>query len=144
MQGREEVSTHLGAPTGLAGKGPAKRILPGSDQEYLGHGPEECGQGGGVLPRDGTKSCDGELVPWRVHQGWSGGEQLACQESRGMGGVRGDPSGGILQAPAVHLCQTTEVAPAGVVIHVAGHLWHRRRLRSSKESAVGDFTAGSL
>ena len=40
----------------------------------------ECGLGRGVLPWDGTKGSDGESVPWGVHWGWSGGEEMAGRE----------------------------------------------------------------
>ena len=50
--------------------------------------------------RDGTKGCDGELISWGIHWGWRGIEDLDGRESRGMGGVRGGPIRGILQAPA--------------------------------------------
>ena len=75
---------------------------------------------------------------------WSGGENLASQESWGMGGVRGDPTGGIPQAPAVRLFQTTETTPAGGGISAAGHPWNRRRLWPSRETAAGDFLASYL
>ena len=69
---------------------------------------------------------------------------MAGWESSGMGGVRGDPRGGFLQAPAVRLCQNEEVTPAGVGLCAVGHPWHRRRLWSGREGAVGDFLAGAL
>ena len=61
-RGGAGVSTHLGKPTGLAGEGSAKGLLPGADQDYVCRGPEECGPGGGVIPLDGTKVGDGESV----------------------------------------------------------------------------------
>ena len=61
-----------------------------------------------------------------------------------MGGVRGDPSGGILQAPEVRLFRNAEVTPSGVRILSAGHPWHRRRLWPVRESDVGDFLSGYL
>ena len=36
--------------------------------------------GGGIIPWDGYKGCDGESVPRGVHQWWIGGEDLAGQE----------------------------------------------------------------
>ena len=145
MRGRRgEVYTHIGAPTGHAGERPAQGILPGVDQEYIGHSPKECVLGGRVITRDGTKYCDGESVPWRVHWGWSCGEDLDWRESRGMVGVHKDPLGGIPQAPTVRLFRTAEVTLAGVIIHAAGHPWHSRRLWPGRESAAGHFLVGFL
>ena len=122
-----EVSINLGPHTGPAGKGPAKGILPISDQDYLGRGTKEFIPGGGVLPRNRNNGSDGESISWGVHRGCRGGEELAGRESRGMSGVRGNPSGGILQAPAVCLCRTAEVTLAGVGIPAADHPLHRIR-----------------
>ena len=69
---------------------------------------------------------------------------MAGRESRGMGGVRGDPSGGFLQAPTVRLCWNGEVTTAGVGICAAGHPWNRQRLQHSRESAAGYFLAGNI
>ena len=62
-----QISSHVGSPTGHAGKVTASELLPEADQEYLGRGPDQCGQGGEFLPRDGIADCDGELVPWGGH-----------------------------------------------------------------------------
>ena len=58
-----------------------------------------------------------------------------------MGGVHGDPHRFFLQAPAVRICWTSEVTPAGVGIRAKGYPGHRRRLRPGGEGAVGDLPA---
>ena len=70
---------------------------------------------------DGYQGGDEEQIYWGVHQGRRGIEDLAGQEIRGMGGVRGDPRGVFPQAPAVHLCRTAGVTTAGVDICEADH-----------------------
>ena len=75
------IYTHIGAPTVLAGEGPAKALLPGVYQEYHDRGPDECIQGIGFLMWDRNTGCDGESVPKGVHQRWIGGEDLAGWKS---------------------------------------------------------------
>ena len=57
---------------------------------------------------------------------------MVPDEGRGVGGVseifgRGGP-----QAPAVRLCGSSEVTPAGVGIRVAGHPRDRRQVRTGR------------
>ena len=59
-----------------------------------------------------------------------------------MGRVREDPSGGILQAPAVRLRWTAEVTPTGVVICVTFYPRHLRRFWPGGGGAAEEFLVG--
>ena len=62
-QGGGVIWAHHGTLLGPAGKGATVRLLPRTNQDYLGCGPMECGQAGGFLLRHGDKDRYLDTVP---------------------------------------------------------------------------------
>ena len=63
-RGRGNLQAHSGTLPGPTEEGDTKGLITGSNQEYLGHGPKECGKGRVVLPWDGDDDRYWESVTW--------------------------------------------------------------------------------
>ena len=48
----------------MQARGPLRGYFPGADQKYLGHGPEEFTEGGGVLLKYGNEDSHWLTLPW--------------------------------------------------------------------------------
>ena len=88
---------------GPTGQGATTRLLPGSNQEYLGHSSAEHVQSQVILMGDGIESGHGESLPWQFCQRPGSRENLVGREGAGVVRIGVDDIRGGLQAHAVYL-----------------------------------------
>ena len=142
--GRGRIQAHPGTLPEPEGKGDTAGIIPGTDQEYIGHGLAERGRDGVFLTRHGDEYRYWESVPWGYRQRQGSRGQLADGESTGVDGDGENPAGGRPKSPAVRLCRTAEVTPTLVGIRAVVHPWNQRRLQLGETSAVRNLHNGPL
>ena len=141
VQDKEEITEQV---LRLAGSGTGPGILPGSDQEYLGHDPRERRLGRRTFTRDGNPGCDGPLLSRGIYRGRVGGASVVGEEGGGMDSVNLHIGRGCPKASAVCICRTAIVPPTGVGFCAEGIPWCGRGIRPDRRDPPGGFSPGSL
>ena len=123
---------------------PKTRILPGDNQESLGHASLECKTGGGHLSELRNSDCDRELLPWGIHRYWGRSYTVAWGEYWGMGVLGVHLGWGGVSAPADLICGPVEVPPIIVGLCATHHSRYRYIILGSGGWATGKIPPGTF